>query len=58
MKNKPENKPLDVFDWSIRQMRSMGYLTMRQHILVLRLLSKSAGRKKRFSNSEIGKICK
>lgn len=47
---------VDVFDWGIRQMRSLGYLSMKQHILVLRLLSSSLNKKRRFSHKEIKRM--
>lgn len=51
------DQEMRVFDWSVRQLMSMGYLGMREHILVLRALSHSLGRKKRFSSNEIKRFC-
>lgn len=51
------HKYLDIVDWGIRQMRKLGYLSMRQHILVLRLLLYAKGRTRRFSDKEIHTMC-
>jgi hypothetical protein len=48
---------MDCFDWSIRQAQSLGYIGMRQMVLVLRLMTESRGRKKRFSDSMVRKMC-
>jgi len=51
------DKELDVLDWGVRSMRVLGILSMKQMILVLRLLMKSQGRKRRFSTKEIAEMC-
>lgn len=50
-------KELDVLDWGIRQLRSEGFLGMREMILVLRVLMLAKGRKRRFSDREIRRMC-
>lgn len=52
MKNQAE-RFLDTLDWGIRQLRVAGILDMRQMIIVLRVLSDSMTRKRRFSMKEI-----
>jgi hypothetical protein len=50
-------KDADVEDWAIRQLRNLGYIDMRQMCLVLRVMMHSVGRKRRFSDSEVKKLC-
>lgn len=57
MMSKTLTKEADIADWGIRQLRALGYLGMREMILVFRLLSKVSGRKRRFSDKEIRRMC-
>jgi hypothetical protein len=50
-------KDADVEDWAIRQLRVLGYLDMKQMILVLRVMMHSVGRKRRFSDLELKRLC-
>jgi hypothetical protein len=50
-------KDAEVEDWAIRQLQNAGYLNMKQMILVLRVLTHSVGRKRRFSAKELKKLC-
>ena len=55
---KLDEKEIDIFDWSLKQMAHLGYISQKQLFFISRILLMSRGRIKRFSDKEIEKYWK